>query len=243
MITPLLEKLILERKAVFKTFNHGASGVGTLPNPNNRTIIITKIIYHPFLDYNDNIANYPTFANFIANYSHFIHTLRLVSKENVADWTFRDSFNLIRDNGEMFLTPAEPVIIDTYFTANENVQISIFGFTNIQDLLPTIDGCPIKSVQPTYPQGYGVDGDPVFLTSIQVLKSDNQNGVTEYYYPLGKKSGINIANEARFNFAANERIAQLDGGSFDRDFLKFPMITFQYVELLDKYSASSITKK
>lgn len=50
MITPLLEKYILEGKAVFKNISIGENGLLALEIPRGSTIVITKIIIEPFLN-------------------------------------------------------------------------------------------------------------------------------------------------------------------------------------------------
>jgi hypothetical protein len=50
MITPLLEKYILEGKAVFKNTSIGENGLLALEIPRGSTAIITKIICEPFLN-------------------------------------------------------------------------------------------------------------------------------------------------------------------------------------------------
>lgn len=65
MITPLLEKYILEGKAVFKNTSIGENGLLALQIPRGSTAIITKIIIEPFLNIweinnIDNLNNYLT---------------------------------------------------------------------------------------------------------------------------------------------------------------------------------------
>lgn len=50
MLTPYLEKLIHEKKAAYREFPIGGSGVGTIPVQTNHEVVITDFTWNPFCD-------------------------------------------------------------------------------------------------------------------------------------------------------------------------------------------------
>lgn len=246
MITPELERLILQRKAVFKTHNHGVSGVGTIPNPNNRTIIVTGFIYQPFVDYPDNIsaADLKIFQE-----GKFIHTLRLSAKENNANWTFRDTFktNQISSTAYMIL-PEKPIQVDTFFVANENINIDIFGFNTVQDWDTSSQVfCPVDSDEEILPSGYGKITDAVGERAQNIQSFDTaQSGNIQTIVPLGPraKAYSQIPN-VKFDFTGDVPLIMptFNVDKFAIDYVCFPIVTFQYVELLEKYTVGNIMNR
>ncbi len=242
MITPFLEKLILERRAVVKTHNHGVGGVGTIPNPNNRTIVVTDILYHPFIDNNEVIGG-NKLKDLFTNYSAGVmHTLKLESKQNNISWTLRDNFKLFETGGQIFVMPAEPVKIDTFFIAHEDVNVDIMRFRPIKDWGINFGPLQPSSKESPYPSGYGDTSNAQFLISAIFTQFTDEFGNFVFMSPLGKRAGTSISTpNVQHNFVASHAL-QLPANRENYNYTDFPLITFQYVEILEKYSVGSLIK-
>jgi hypothetical protein len=241
MITPILERLILEGKAVFKTHNHGASGVGTIPNPNGSTIIVTDIIYSPFIDTNQiNVSINEVFAQ-----SAVLHTLKLQAKQKIANWTFKDSFKInVNADGEYFTTPEPPTVLNTFFVATDDIQINIKAFKTASQFETVIDFVPDETNEIKYPLGYGVTQDLKKLLAVKIFREQDAFSNFVNISPLGNRypSYFNGLQNEKHDFTANNNL-NLNEVVPNTGYNTFPIITFQYVELLEKYTVTDILKQ
>lgn len=254
MITPILERLLLEQKAIYKTHNHGVGGVGTIFNPDNRTIIVTDITYHPFIDGDSSFSNTPQGLNGFLLNSRFIHTLKLQAKENICNWTFKDNFKLtnIREAGIgidgkitdlIIVTPDAPVKHDCFFIANEDIHINIKALDGI--IAHNDSPMEPQSKEEKVPLGYGTVNDLQNLTTVKlaVLEDDFSNQFS--YFPAGDRDVINYAlpfpKMTQFNMLYKLKVPVL---AYQKSGVNsFPVITFGYVELNSKYKISDIIPK
>jgi len=254
-MTPALENLILNNKAVYKTLNIGTSGVGTLPNPNSRTIIVTDIIYHSFCD-NMNVCD-PTGYTWdnlsdgtMAKFLGVLHTLRLKAKNDIA-YTFRESFRPVYNpaTDRIKLFPGEPMVIKTYFVANETIKIDIKRNNNINQWQFDSQYCPDESNEEEFPLGYGRISSSYRRRAIQRVRYypsvlPNPTALDEtMYIPMGVRNpglynnSLRTESDFRMRYALVEPQTAPTAGNYNN----FPVVTLGYVEITDKYKTNQLS--
>jgi len=137
MITPLLESAILQGKGAFKTYVFGASQLGVIEAPANKTIIITDFFYYPVVPLKSVEAE-----NFAVD--QVLSTLQFSSSKGVYNYTYK---NVII--GENFVPNQVALQIQTYQVHSERIFIRILCFnplvewTNIKgDIEPIVNEVP-----------------------------------------------------------------------------------------------------
>lgn len=243
MITPILEKLLLEQKAVYKTHNHGLGGVGTIFNPDNRTMIITDITYHPFIDGAISFLNTSIDLQQFLQDSRFIHTLKLQAKENILNYTFKDNFKLQEIDKRFYVIPDAPVKLDCFFIANEDVHINIKS-VDFDTVIPNfVNSVSPPSNEENIPLGYGTSNNPSNLTTVLNSSFTDDFSNIYNYFPVGNRDALALATATAklTEFIALYKLSQ--GGGFRKGTNNFPIITFGYVMLNSKYKISDIIPK
>jgi len=260
MITPILEKLILSGEAIVKVHNHGVSGVGTITVPDGKTIIITQIIWNPFIDVKDTATkNYSIFNES----GSFLHTLKMRNKQDRHAYTFRDTLkstpyitDTLTGKTSNIFHAERPTVIDTFLKFNGEVQIDVSRGRDYSRWNVTHGLLPSVSNEPTAREGYGTVDSPVFLrgtpvTLVDFLYLTASPAPPREVVPLGfKRSGIAppyglITKE----FEVGEYIENPpqhnigEGQPKDTDIFNFPIITFTYVEINTRYILDNILKK
>jgi hypothetical protein len=253
MMTPELERLVLSNQAVVRTHNHGVGGVGTILVPPGRMIIITQIIWHPFVDINDTVSFKDKTFDFSGS---FLHTLKLRNKMAKYAFSFRDTFRTAFFNSpaKTIFYPENCKVIDTYLPFTDgNVQIGIMKFTNFYDWIVYSDTMPTPSLEPAPAEGYGT---PITPTAFRVPQSVSYYGpvpppyLPENYFPPTKARGLGNNPNGTDEFEGtipltnppNYAALPPEPHPANTDVSMFPMITFTYVELTGRYIPGELPK-
>jgi len=256
MITPILEKLILTGEAKVKIHNHGVSGAGTILVPDGKTIIITQIIWNPFVDVYDSEAQQQLLFN---NSDSFLHTLKLRNKQDRYAYTFRDTLK----STPYITAPAtgktsnifhaeRPTVLDTFLKFNGDVQIDIKKAVLYNNWLIDINSMPAQSNEPPMREGYGTTAMPVAQRRPVVLGVDyNPFGFSPTnptkFNPITQKRGQPTLPQSTEEFELGEALTPPaiapNFNPLDLDVFNFPIITFTYVELNTRYILDNILKK
>jgi hypothetical protein len=215
MITPLLEKLILNGKASFNTFVAGGSQKCILNIPNEHFIIITSIQYASALKSTNTVLN-----QLQLNGLHKIYNtqLKIFSRKSLNTFLFRDSLNIgaTGDDGtgieKYMVTPIGNQKIDTYLVHESEVSFTFSYASLLSNLTVALSKEDTIAYPP--PADYGKSGQigalPVRLvTAIPFSLSGNdlqaqggQASVTgsaaiskECIFPVDSNSSYNAINE------------------------------------------------
>lgn len=222
-LSTILEELILQGKAVMKTYQMGGSAMGTIPVPRDKCVIVTSFIWHGFNDTDWFTEEDPT-----RSIDTSIHTMRLQTfdKGKECYWTFRDSFLKVRDTviGTNYPQFAPGQEYTTYFVSQSNIVIDIWNF-KAQTMLFNFAVVPPGFNDSDTPRGY---------TSLLVNQQTNTDGGgainnvgTSRNTPL---SGIpQIRNE--FFDQINSGTALRDPSGYTNKTFCFPLVTFNYVQV------------
>ena len=262
MLTPLLEKMVLEGKASVKTHNHGVGGVGSIQVPLGKTIVIVQIIWHPFVDVR-NTANSQRWVN---ESGSFLHTLKLRNKQNKYAFTFRDTFRnaVFLESGTTLFYPESAKIINTFLRFTEgSVDIDIMKFNNFSAWGVYSNYLPASTVEPIQGEGYGNITTSASTAAKTVLTTNFFGFVqppwfpTIYYPPTAPRAGTSTlggqTNEFEgtlpLTYPTNQFAIPPEPQPQDSDVSMFPVCTFTYVEINDRYipektlQAVNLTKK
>jgi len=245
MLSPLLESLVLSNQATIKTHNHGIGGVGTINVPAGKKIIVTQIIWNPFVD----VADVDRLKELIFQQSgSFLHTLKMRNKQTRFAYTFRDTFTPYTfkpATGDIraLVAPAPIQIIDTYLPFNEgNIEIDIMKFNNFDRWLNFPTYVPATTVEPMPGEGYGNINSAI---RYQTIGSTNFYGfvpppfLPTGYAPLGTR-GLITNNSTSFEFEGTEPITMPGNNQANDDLCMFPIVTFTYVEINNRYIPGTV---
>jgi hypothetical protein len=252
MLSPLLESLVLSNQATVKTHNHGVGGVGSIVVPKGKQIIITQIIWHPFVDANEMVA---IREKLFDDSGSFMHTLKIRNKANRYAFTFRDTINpfimiLPGGGGRTYYAPAKAQIIDTYLPFTEGlVEFDIMKFNTFSDWIVYRDFLPGKTIEPDAGEGYGNINSPAGL-SFETVETVGYYGFvlppykpTTYLPPTSDRLGYipnpNSSNEFEGSIPLtpppNWATIPPEPNPENTDISMFPVITFTYVEINTRY--------
>ena len=160
MITPLLEKQILNGNGNFRVFSAGGMGKSNLPVPNDRFFVITKLIIYPFMPHslqeigsanNQGILERCVFqVNILTGQQQIIYPCR---------FNFQAGYDTT-DNIYKLTGLGEPVTIDTYIVCQSDVSIVFispaqFGITTLST---GRTDARAQGISPSV--GYGREGIP-----------------------------------------------------------------------------------
>ena len=255
MITPILEKLLINGSAKNKTFSMAYGTHAHLDIPENSFIVIHKIIFYPFI--NPHIfdpreeTKFPT-ETWKQFFNSCEYQLKIQSdKENPFFYQFRNGIDItfLKSNFEAnlpmtqddfnkhtILTPKAPIILDTFVTSYD-----YFNFTLTRNVLK-LTGTNYNSVNE-----YAVeDIPPTGIATQGVLLYGNLTGTTtsETYNPATPKevTGYALPNNNTINyqqlydpqtpgnygsFIADPTFLMLE----ESDKTTFPLITFEYCQI------------
>lgn len=239
MLSPLLEQLVLSNQATVKTHNHGVGGVGTILVPKGKQIIITQIIWNPFLDVKNQFNTDKVFTS-----GSLLHTLKLRNKRQKFAFTFRDSFDLffkqenVGSRLNSYVAPKQPVIVNTYLPFVEgDVDIDIMKFEDFNkwQVLPSV--LPESTIEPIPGEGYGtIATAPDFYFMSNMVRYRFGAPFPEGYYPpTAQRLGF-TTNQFTNEFEADKAIEMPSiVNNPDTDVDMFPIVTFTYVEINARY--------
>lgn len=132
MLTAGLESAIQKGIAVYKTFCVGGSGVGTIPVPKNRFIVITDFDFFPFSDGDEGERNvYQVEFRSGLSQNHFI------IRQPITQGAYQRNIYLVH---------------------SENVQIDIVNVPSPAGWATNFSALPEKSQESREPVGYGING-------------------------------------------------------------------------------------
>lgn len=225
MLSPILEQLVLEGKAEFKTMQTGGSAMATVPCLQGKMIVIVGFIWHGFTDEDINAeAADPTRA-----FEKAIHTMRLrtSSGKKRCYWTFRDSilFQRREELGKELVTFPPGQFYPCYFVSQDDVQVDVWKF-NTGAFVGSFAGVNPAFNEPQSPQGYlGLSVAQQGFTSegarISFLGVRNQQ--------IAGASGT-MRSEFYDEIQGTNVLADYDAFNGARTYA-FPLVTFQYVQI------------
>ena len=161
MITPLLEKLILNGKASFNTFVAGGSQKCILNIPNEHFIIITSIQYASALKTNNTLLT----SGQILNLHKIYNTqLKIFSRKSLNTFLFRDEINVgtrVSDGTTIekyFVSPIGHQKIDTYLVHESEVSFT-FSYAGVLSNI-TVAASKESTIAYPPPADYGKSGQP-----------------------------------------------------------------------------------
>lgn len=192
MITPIIEKWLLNGVASFHVHNHAFSNFGRIPCPSGKVAIITKIIWYPFIS--------APYRAGVVTWNQYFRTneymLKVDGNKTVATYMIRNNvtFTLMNpaapvdmdaviaasDYAKLNIQPGDPFTIDTFIVCENEIKLTIahnsfllnntFSFSNV-------------------PQVAGENNPP---NGMNGLSADSVNtmvdfGNTMYYYPFSKE--------------------------------------------------------
>jgi len=215
MITPLLERLILNGKASFNTFVAGGSQKCILNVPNDHFVIITSIQYASALKSTNTVLSAPQINGL---HKIFNTQLKIFSRKSLNTFLFRDSLNIgatVNDGTgieKYMITPIGNQKIDTYLVHENDISFT-FSYAGI---LANNLVAPTNSQSIAYPPpaDYGKDGQdgvlpvrlitdiPLSITGLDRQAQGGQLNVTgagavskECIFPVDINSSYNAINE------------------------------------------------
>lgn len=252
MVTPYLEKLIHEGKAVWKHVSLGISSAPLLKVPNDSYIVITEFTYFNFIDYpNPKMIPVESFDEMMRR---SVHQVKFTSKTSDNVFVIKDGFDhnyagetdqinyaQINSNGH--------VQFQTYMLHSEDVKISIViapptDFFNLPVILQTPPDDRTKRKPP--PEDFGT-----------VSAATNVNVITDFfdnvpvppltgfsYFPAGYPSvvpiGFPFVNEyLRFPVDAATDLQAPNPGTYEF-WRNVPIINLSYV-LIKENKPTNIT--
>lgn len=235
MITPILEKLILDGKAQYKTFVAGFSQKHILDIPQNRFIIITDLWYTPTFYYDSRGAGPNQVSNF--RNRNMITQLTLLGDKGFNRFLFKNSIyinNVGRIPGsstpglissEEMITPNNPIHITTYLTHINNVS---FTFSNSEDIGITAIAQAPNNVYALRPDAdYGKEGQAGVISTTAL----SQTAISIYevaYHNQKLGTGTSGNNEFSYPVNGNTDLPQ----DFRAELVSYPIVNVGYVEIL-----------
>ena len=175
MLTPHLENLIHEGKALYKTAVLGVGVVSTIVVPDNSYAVITDILYYPYLD--NNKPPYGTPEEMMT--APFINQVWIRSKLGNNHFVFRPSIGGWHVNGNVGSYPSiDKVQVNTYLIHDGVIKFSLSQLDSPSQWLST-DIAPLQDISNEESTGYGSSS---VLPGLNVLKGVRfSNG--EWYRP------------------------------------------------------------
>jgi len=216
MITPSLEQLIWQGKAIFKNYSYAFGQAGGIPVTPGKSCVICGFKWFGCLMINK--------ADPDIDVSPFIHFLRLESGKTVNDYVIKSPVTLVKTAAGNYYNVIGDVNFDCYIVAVDNIQIRIAcipqnkdGVINFTSNVP-----PEEANEPPNPLGYQADN---------VIINVGCNTVFQYN-PLAERNQSNAAASDRDQFNVNfinEMKPDLDESQDLYGDNGFPIINFQLV--------------
>jgi len=235
MITPYLEQLIIEGRAIYKTFVAGYSQKHIMNIPENRYIILTDLWYTPTLYYNPRLAidPDPTKRKTIDEQfkENMITQLTILGNRGFNRFLFKNS--ITKD----FLPadPLRPLEDISFYSANNPIHLNCylihtdgisFTFSNGEKVLPVTAIAPFEVPALSDPTDYGKDG---ILGSIGTIRNSITPSIFQNNYHNQKLSTATGGNN-EFSFAVNLN-TNLDA-TLKVEKISYPILNVGYVEIL-----------
>ena len=234
MLTPHLEKLILEGKASFNTFVAGGSEKCVLNVDNDRYIIITNLIYQSPANTVQALSNTVIeMGQYVKD--RMLTQMKLFSEKSVNNFVFRDQVSVAQQGVNSFVAlPSGSQSINTYLVHESDVS---FTFSRGCSITTSVGGItPATSVGYPIPFDYGKDGqnaEPVRLI-----------GAFSLVPAEGVAHGGNAVLVEGSNYQPTELVYPIDSLLNYPDIIttkNFPLCIVQYVEIFGNLTNISAT--
>ena len=235
MITPYLEQLIIEGRAIYKTFVAGYSQKHIMDIPENRHIILTDLWYTPTLYYDPRLAREedPTIRVTIDEQfkNNMITQLTILGNRGFNRFLFKNSIS------KDFLAPdpLKPFDEISFYSANNPIHLSCylihtdgisFTFSNGETVNPVNAIAPFEVPALSDPTDYGKDGIP---GSIGTTRNSITPSLFQNNYHNQKLSTFTGGNN-EFSFPVNSA-TNLDS-LLKIEKISYPILNVGYVEIL-----------
>jgi|688.fasta_scaffold29901_12 hypothetical protein len=229
MITPYLEKLILEGKAAYKTFVVGGSGKNVLNVKKDRFIIITDLLYFSSIN-TKNITSDVTLADLLTFLTKANTQLRIFSKKSNNKFIFRNNFTLLeKGNNNYHISPIGSVSLNTFLVHDSSVSFTFSVASNRLIAQPAAINKSEIGYPPPY--DYGIEGQTGALANNNVTKSalgagtfQSVNGGEEYIL----KRAFTSEQSLELSYPV-DAFHLLNG--FD-NCLTYPLLNISYIEII-----------
>ena len=235
MITPYLEQLIIEGKAIYKTFVAGYSQKHIMNIAENRYIILTDLWYTPTLYYDQNLAQNPDpiIRRTIDEQfkSNMITQLTILGDRGFNRFLFKNSIT----KDFLATDPLKPLDDISFYSANNPIHLSCylihtnaisFTFSNKENFAPSTILAPFDVPALPDPTDYGKSGIPGSTVTIDRLFT--VSGFQNDFHNQTLLTGNGGSNEFSFPVNANTNL----GDNLKKNSISFPILNVGYVEIL-----------
>jgi hypothetical protein len=236
MITPYLEQLIIEGRAIYKTFVAGYSQKHIMTIPENRYIILTDLWYTPTLYYDPRLAENPDplirrsidvqFKN------NMITQLTILGDRGFNRFLFKNSIT----KDFLPVDPLKPLEELSFYSANNPIHISCylihtngisFTFSNTDKIIASPSAiAPFEVPALPDPTDYGKDG---ITTAINTISNLLTVSLFENDFH-GQKLTSGTGGNNEFCFPVNTN-TNLDA-TLKAEKISYPILNVGYVEIL-----------
>ena len=220
MITPILEKLIFEGKAQYKTFVAGLSQKHIMNIPENRYIIITDLWYTPTLYFE---VGQPLETEYI---KYMITQLTILGTKGFNRFLFKNSININYNNDPLKnnnFSPNNPIHISTFLVHIDGIS---FTFSNQENFAITTALANFDNPALPNPTDYGKTGIPGSINTINAINTFS--GFENNFHNQKLTTGQGGSNE--FSFAVNGN-TNLDA-NIKTTSISYPILNVGYVEII-----------
>lgn len=232
MITPYLEQLIIEGKAIYKTFVVGYSEKHIMDIAENRYVILTDLWYTPTLYFDPNRVIDPDPLKRLSIDQQFkknmITQLTILGDRGFNRFLFKNS--ITKDIN------VDPITrIDTsFYSANNPIHLSCylihtngisFTFSNQEEIFPSSSNAPFEVPALPDPTDYGKNGIPGTIPTINQLNTIS--GFQNDFHNQKMASGVGGSNEFSFPVNSNTDL----NISVKQNSISYPILNVGYVEI------------
>jgi hypothetical protein len=221
MLTEALQEAIATGKAVFKTWSVGGSGVGTIPVPRKKFIVIIDFDYHYFIDF-------PTEGEIPNDFSlrRSVYQLEFRSEFSQNSFIIRNPLVFAPGEEKQQIVEFEPYHKDTYLVHSGDVQVNIVNVPDAAGWITTYSKLPALSNESPLPMGYGID--PAGVEAVRKIIF----APGEQYLPLTRSrddiAAVNPQDQFRVNVNAINKLNDVRKEPIGN--YGYPIVNVQYVE-------------
>ena len=229
MITPILEKLIFEGKAQYKTFVAGQSQKHIMNIPQNRYIIITDLWYSPTFYFDPTLLPGSLEDQYQNN---MITQLTILGTKGFNRFLFKNSINFNYDNSPIKIlsqTPNNPIHISTFLIHIDGIS---FTFSNGENgmvfsnaVAPSTSSLANVPALPP-PSDYGKIGQVGAIPAIN--RTITPSAYENKFFNEDVNAGTDGNNEFSFPVNANTNL----DSSLRSTPITYPILNVGYVEIM-----------
>lgn len=130
MIPEILEDLIHQGRAQYKTWVHGGAAIMRIPVMKNTFSVVIGVTYHPFADIELPADVFAWNSSFIFQQ---VHELLIYNSKNAWMMNYRDWYTMQQDSvsadARMMTAPGKPRHTEVYLVSPEDIRINLRTFT------------------------------------------------------------------------------------------------------------------